>query len=102
MYEDIIDKEEHYMYEKCCSKCKYSEYDETHSDTIPSIHICYNKESEYYECPQAWSSTCDKFVSETKDIKEVEKIAKEVCGFIVNYMSKESILRQIIKINNNI
>jgi hypothetical protein len=52
------------IYEKCCSKCIYSKYDESHADTVPSIHICYNKESEYYEWPQAWSSTCNKFAKE--------------------------------------
>lgn len=51
------------LYEKCCSKCIYSKYDESHPNTVPSIHICYNKESEGYG-PQAWSSTCDKFVKE--------------------------------------
>lgn len=53
-------------YKRVCSKCIHSKWDED-IDIVPSIHICCNKESEYYEWPQAWSSTCDKFVPKNKE-----------------------------------
>lgn len=77
MYEDIIspnDKDESYL--KSFYSCEYC-------NTTWFI----NELKEFDSCP--W---CDK---ETKAEKEVEKIAKEVCDFMVNYMSEKSILRQI-------
>ncbi len=60
MYEDIVATKKYRWDERCCSHCKYSEYDETHPNIVPSIHICHNKESEGYG-PQPWSWVCDKF-----------------------------------------
>ena len=56
-------------YNRVCSHCKYSIYNEEYKDTVPSIHTCYNIKSEYYLKPQAWCSTCDKFKPE-KDLDE--------------------------------
>jgi len=44
-----------------CSNCMYGEFDKAHPNTIPSIHICHNEESEGHG-PQPWYWSCDKFV----------------------------------------
>jgi len=49
--------------ENVCSKCVYSIFDMDHINTIPSIHICYNRKSEHYEEPMAWCSSCSEFLS---------------------------------------
>ncbi len=84
MYEDLISpnyKDESYL--KSFYSCEYCNMD-----------WFINESKEFDSCP--W---CGK---ETKAENEAGKIAKEVCDFITNYMSEESILRKIIKISNNI
>ncbi len=48
---------------KVCANCLHSKFNEKYLNTVPSIHTCLNKESEYYKEDQAWSCTCDKFLN---------------------------------------
>ncbi len=48
-------------YEKVCSKCIHSKWNEEYKSTVPSIHTCFNEESESYNSLMAWCSTCDKW-----------------------------------------
>jgi hypothetical protein len=52
-------------YKSFCTNCKYSEYNEKFSNTIPSIIICHNEKSEHYGENNAWCGTCESF--EEKD-----------------------------------
>ena len=56
----VCSDEEHYA-KKMCTHCEYSEYDERYPNLCPSLIICHNKESEYYEKNNAWGGTCDFF-----------------------------------------
>jgi hypothetical protein len=47
--------------DKVCSHCEYSIFSEEHKNTVPSIHVCLNPESEFYKRHQSWMCTCEKF-----------------------------------------
>lgn len=68
-------------YEIFCTNCKYSEYDERYPDTIPSMIICHNKESEYHNKTNAWCGTCDSFHPAPPPPKRIIKEDIDIVAF---------------------